>query len=200
MAPAWPSAALPLPNRTKNCKPNASATKPELIGFLLLYLWAAYQFNLIHRQMKIEYHNLYTHFIFTTLHRLPVIQEKYRQRIEKYITGIVNNNDSQLYAIYANPEHVHFLVSRSAKISEEGLATIVAESSERFINQNKLCSSEFVWQNSAAAFSVSKSDVDRVCKYILNQPEHHRKVTFTQEYERFIQFYQKTLIPGKTVE
>lgn len=88
--------------------------------------------------MRIEYNNLYTHFIFTTLHRIPVIHEKSRERIEKYITGIVNNNDSQLYAIYANPEHAHFLVSRSPKLSEESLASIVADSSQRFIIQNKL--------------------------------------------------------------
>lgn len=106
--------------------------------------------------------------------------------MKKYITGIVNNNNSQLYAIYANPEHVHFLLSRSPKISEEILATIVAESSETFINQNKLCGKHFAWQDSASAFSVSKSDVDKVCKYILNQPEHHRKVTFQEEYEKFI--------------
>ena len=146
-------------------------------------------------QMKIEYHNLYTHFIFTTLHRLPVIREKNRIRIEKYITGIVNNNDSHLYAIYANPEHVHFLVSRSPKVSEENLASIVAESSQRFINENKLCENQFAWQETASAFSVSKSDVDKVCKYILNQPEHHRKISFTEEYESFIKFYQKTLQP-----
>jgi REP element-mobilizing transposase RayT len=145
--------------------------------------------------MKIEYNNLYTHFIFTTLHRSPLISEKYRERIEKYITGIVNNNDSQLYAIYANPEHVHFLVSRSPKLSEENMASIVAESSQRFITQNKLCDSQFAWQESASAFSVSKSDVDRVCKYILNQPEHHRKVSFAEEYEEFIKFYQRTLHP-----
>ena len=113
---------------------------------------------------EIEHSNLYTHFIFTTLHRLPVISEKYRERIEKYITGIVNNNDSQLYAIYANPEHVHFAVSRSPKLSEEHLASIIAESSEGFINKNKLCSHQFAWQESAAAFSISKSDVDKVCK------------------------------------
>jgi len=79
--------------------------------------------------MKIEYNNLYTHFILTTLHRQPLIAEKNRERIEKYITGIVNKNDSQLYSIYANPEHVHFLVSRSPKLSEEDLATIIADSS-----------------------------------------------------------------------
>jgi len=147
--------------------------------------------------MKIEYNNLYTHFILTTLHRLPIIAEQYRERIEKYITGIVNNNDSQLYAIYANPEHVHFLVSRSPKLSEETLASIVAESSQKFINQNKLCNTKFAWQETAAAFSVSKKDVDSVCKYILNQAAHHRKVTFTEEYEKFIKFYQKTLQPFK---
>jgi len=143
--------------------------------------------------MKIEYNNLYTHFIFITLNRFPFIKERNRERIEKYITGIVNNNDSKLYAIYANPEHVHFIVSRSPKISEETLATIVAESSERFINENKLSAGRFSWQESAAAFSVSKSDVDRICKYILNQPKHHHKVSFTEEYESFIKFYQKTL-------
>ena len=143
--------------------------------------------------MEIEYNNLYTHYIFITLNRSPNILEKNRQRIEKYITGIVNNNDSKLYAIYANPEHTHILLSRSPKLSEEVLATIIAESSERFINENKLCIGRFAWQKSAAAFSVSKSDVDRVCKYILNQPKHHRKISFAEEYESFTKFYQKTL-------
>jgi REP element-mobilizing transposase RayT len=146
--------------------------------------------------MKIEYNNLYCHFVLTTLHRLPLISETNRDRIEKYITGIVKNNDSQLYAIYANPEHVHFLISRSPKISEETIASIVAESTQRFINQNKLCNNQFAWQESASAFSVSKSDVDRVCKYILNQPKHHRKVSFLEEYDEFIKFYQKTLFPS----
>ena len=143
--------------------------------------------------MKIEYNNLYTHFIFITLNRAPIIQEKNRNRIEKYITGIINNNDSKLYAIYANPEHVHFIMSRSPKLSEEYLSSIIAESSERFINENKLCTGHFAWQETAAAFSVSKADVNKVCKYILNQPRHHHKITFNEEYESFMKFYQKTL-------
>ena len=145
--------------------------------------------------MKIEYTNLYTHFIFTTLHHLPLISEEFRERIEKYITGIVNNNHCKLYAIYANPEHIHFLVSRSPKMSEEKLASIIAESSFQFINENKLCNHKFVWQDSCSAFSVSKSEVDKVCKYILNQQEHHKKISFTEEYETFLKFYQKTIHP-----
>lgn len=143
--------------------------------------------------MKIEYHNLYTHFIMITQNRVPMIAEQNRVRIEKYITGIVNNNQSKLYSIYANPEHVHFLASRSPALSEETLATIVAESSTAFINSNKLGMGLFAWQQSAAAFSVSKSGVDKVCKYILNQPEHHKKISFSEEYDQFIAHYQKTL-------
>ncbi len=143
--------------------------------------------------MKIEYHNLCTHFVFTTYKRLPVIFEKHRIRIEKYITGIVNHNASKLYAIYANPKHVHFLVSRSASIAEQELATIIEDSSEKFINENNFVNGRFKWQQSASAFSVSKSDVDKVCKYILNQPEHHKRYSFEDEYQRFIKYYQDTL-------
>ncbi len=143
--------------------------------------------------MEIKYNNLYTHFVIVTKNRLPLIAQQNRQRIEKYITGIVNNNDSKLYSIYANPEHVHCIVSRSPKISEEKLVTIIADSSEKFINENKFSDLRFEWQNSCAAFSVSKSDVGKVCKYILNQPIHHKKVSFVEEYETFIKYYQKTL-------
>ena len=143
--------------------------------------------------MKIDFHNLYTHFVFITAGRIPLITEQQRDRIEKYITGIIAKNYSKMYSIYANPEHVHFLISRSPKISEERLATIVADSSQQFINKNRLTSLPFAWQQSCAAFSVSKSDVDRVCKYILNQPEHHKKITFAKEYETMMEFYLKGL-------
>ncbi len=143
--------------------------------------------------MKIEYNNLYIHFVLTTFHRQPTIPEKNRIRIEKYITGIVNNNSSKLYAIFANPEHVHFLVSRAPKISDEKLATIVADSSEKFINDNNLAIGNFAWQQTASAFSVSKSEVDKICKYILNQPEHHKKLSFEDEYQSFLKYYQATI-------
>jgi len=143
--------------------------------------------------MQIDYNNLYTHFILITKNRHPFILEKHRIRIEKYITGIVKHTESKLYAIYANPEHIHFLVSRNSKISEEELMNRVADSTLQFIINNKLGSNKFRWQESGAAFSVSKGDVDKVCKYILNQPEHHRKKTFKEEYNKFMEFYQQTL-------
>lgn len=144
--------------------------------------------------MNIEYNNLYTHYVFSTLHRMPIIPSNQRVRIEKYITGIVKNSGCFLYSIFANPEHVHFLVSRVPNISEVELANMVESGSEIFINRNKLCHGFFKWQETCSAFSVSKSDVDKVCRYIMNQEVHHRKVSFAMEYETFLKFYQKTIM------
>ena len=105
----------------------------------------------------------------------------------------MNNFNSKLYAIYANQEHIHILVSRSPDISETKLATIIADSSQKFINENKLVLGHFEWQQVGSAFSVSKSDLNKVCKYILNQDEHHRNITFKDEYESFMKHYQQTL-------
>lgn len=143
--------------------------------------------------MKIEYHNLYIHYILITRQRFPFIKEENRVRIEKYITGIVSNTGSKLYSIYANPDHVHFLISRNPAISDQELITRIADGSLKFILENNLCNSNFMWQESTAAFSVSKSDVDKVCKYIINQPEHHKRVSFKEEYDELIKFYQQTI-------
>lgn len=145
--------------------------------------------------MRVLYFNIFTHYVFTTLNRKPVIKEKHRERIEKYITGVVNHSECKLYAIYANPEHVHVLASRSPWVSEEALANIIAESTQKFILKNELADFRFAWQDSAAAFSVSKGDVDKVCKYILNQKEHHKKVTFAEEYDAFMNFYLEPIQP-----
>ena len=95
--------------------------------------------------------------------------------------------------IYANPEHVHLLISRSPRLDEESLATIIANSSEKFINDNKLCSCFFQWQQSCSAFSVSKQNIHDLCEYIENQKEHHKTENYNGEYERYPKFYQQTI-------
>jgi REP element-mobilizing transposase RayT len=143
--------------------------------------------------MEVQYNNLYTHFVFTTQDRFPAIEEIHRDRIEKYITGIVNKHQCKMYSIYANPEHVHFLVSRDPAVSEEQLADLIAKATEIFINNNHLSKCKFYWQSSCSVFSVSKRDIKKVCNYIQNQPKHHKKQTFAEEYAQFLRFYQHTL-------
>jgi hypothetical protein len=58
-------------------------------------------------------------------------------------------------------------------LDEESLATIIANGSEKFINDNRLCVVIFQWQQSSSAFSVSKRNIHDLCEYIENQEEHH---------------------------
>ena len=96
-----------------------------------------------------------------------------------------------MYKIYANSEHVHILLSRAPQIDDETLATIIANSSEKFINDNRFCIGLFQWQQSCAAFSVSKRNVPDLCRYIETQKEHHTKESYEEEHKRFLNFYQK---------
>jgi putative transposase len=143
--------------------------------------------------LKITFNNLYIHFVLTTFNRTQFIQKEYRERIEKYITGIIKRSGSKLYSIYANPEHVHMLISKSPCLSEDYLIKMVADSSAKFINDNNMTNGRFSWQETASAFSVSKSEVKKVCNYIHNQPVHHRKITFDEEYNSLMAFYQENL-------
>jgi hypothetical protein len=75
------------------------------------------------------------------------------------------------------------------------VASFVANSSERFINENKFCKDNFKWEDTCYAFSVSKGDLEKVCNYILNQAEYHRTVSLSEEYLALLKFYQKVAKP-----
>ena len=70
---------------------------------------------------------------------------------------------------------------------------MIANSSEKFINDNRLCVGIFQWQQSCSAFSVSKKNIPELCEYIENQNEHHKNQSYAEEYESFIKFYQQTI-------
>ncbi len=146
--------------------------------------------------MKVAYHNLYIHFVLTVKDRETNIREVHRERIEKYIIGIFRNHACRVYSIYVNPEHVHVLISKSPSISENELILRVAISTASFINKERLSSGRFVWQDTCSGFSVSKRDVSRVCRYIENQPIHHKQVSHAEELKTFQSFYQMTIRPS----
>lgn len=62
--------------------------------------------------------------------------------------------------------------------------------SSKFINEKKWTNEKFNWQEGYGAFSYSKSSVDSVVKYILNQEEHHKNKTFKNEYLDFLEKFE----------
>jgi len=90
---------------------------------------------------------------------------------------------------YFNSDHTHALIDLPTNLTIEQTIQLLKGSSSHWINQNRLVRGRFAWGRGYGAFSVSHSDVDRVSKYIANQREHHRKRTFENEYQLFVNRY-----------
>lgn len=132
--------------------------------------------------MANTYTQLYVQIIFAVQRRENLITQKFRNELEKYICGIIKNNKSKPLSIYCNPDHSHVLIGLHPSVSIATITGDMKASSSKWINKNKLVRGKFNWQDGYGAFTYSKSQIDDVAKYIHNQPEHHKKRTFREEY------------------
>jgi len=140
--------------------------------------------------MANTYTQLLIQLVFAVKYRESMIHENVRERVQKYMTGIVQKNGHKLLAIYCMPDHCHILIGWNPKQSLSDLTGKVKSNSSKWINQKKILKFRFEWQEGYGAFSYSKSQLDRVVKYILNQPEHHRRKTFQEEYLEFLEKFE----------
>ena len=104
----------------------------------------------------------------------------------KYITGIVTNKGQKLLAINGMPDHIHILIGMKPTCCLADLVREIKKASNTFINDNQLCRVKFEWQEGYGAFSYSHSALDNVIKYIRRQKEHHQKISFRDEYKKFL--------------
>jgi len=132
--------------------------------------------------MANTYTQMYVQIVFAVKGRQNLIHEAYRIPLEKYICGIISNNKSKPLAIYCNPDHIHILIGFNPSVSISDLARDIKASSSKWINEQHWISTQFNWQSGYGAFTYSKSQIDPVIKYILNQKEHHKKASFLEEY------------------
>lgn len=140
--------------------------------------------------MANTYTQIYVQIVFAVKGRQNLISKENREELHKYINGIVSNRKQRLYAVFAMPDHVHLLISMSPAMSISDLVRDIKAGSSKFINDKKWMNEKFNWQEGYGAFSYSKSGVDHVIKYILNQEEHHQKKSFKEEYLEFLQKFE----------
>ena len=136
--------------------------------------------------MPNTYSQIYIQIVFAVKGREHFIKEPFREELQKYMTGIVTNKKQKLYAIYCMPDHTHLFVSIKPDIAISDLTRDIKANSSSFIKEKKFASSQFSWQEGFGAFSYSKSQAPDVVNYVLNQPAHHQKKTFKEEYLDFL--------------
>jgi putative transposase len=140
--------------------------------------------------MANTYTQMYVHLVFAPRNREALINRAWKDRLEKYITGIVQMNGHKLLAIGSMPDHIHIFIGYNVNQKIPDLVEHIKTSSNAWIKKNDLCKFKFEWQKGYGAFSHSHSQLDTVVKYVLNQESHHHKQTFKSEYLDLLRVFQ----------
>ena len=128
------------------------------------------------------YSQIHIHVVFAVQGRQNLIPFKKKEELHKYITGIVRSKNQYMLRINSVRDHVHILLSLKPDIALSDLVRDIKSSSSRFINNRGWIIGRFNWQEGFGAFSYSRSQLDRVIRYIDRQEEHHRNQMFKDEY------------------
>jgi putative transposase len=140
--------------------------------------------------MPNTYIQLRIHLVFAVKYRQALINESWESNLHKYMTGVIQNNHHKLIAINSVSDHIHILIGLHQNQSISDLMRLLKGDSSEWINKQQLTPRKFQWQEGYGAFSHSKSQTDAVVKYILNQKEHHKKVSFRDEYQKMLQDFE----------
>jgi len=135
------------------------------------------------------YIKIWIHLIFATKNREKIISKDLKPKLHAHIKE--NSIKKEIYIDFMNciEDHIHILISLSGSQLISKVAQLIKGESSHWVNENSLIERKFEWQDDYIAVSVSESVVNKVRDYIKNQEEHHRKKSFKDEYDEFIEKY-----------
>ncbi|WP_426670617.1 IS200/IS605 family transposase [Mucilaginibacter sp. McL0603] len=140
--------------------------------------------------MSNTYTQIHIQCVMAVKFRQSLIQLSWKEQLHKYITGIVQNHGHKMIAINSMPDHLHLFIGFRPNQSLSDLMRLVKGESSEWINKQQFTSAMFRWQEGYGAFSYSRSHMQAVTDYIMNQEEHHRKRTFLEEYQQFLEQFE----------
>jgi REP element-mobilizing transposase RayT len=138
------------------------------------------------------YSQIYIQIVFAVKGRESFIKPEWEERLHQYIAGFIRNKQQKLIAINGTSNHIHILIGMTPTCCLSDLVRELKKASNSFVNEHKLCSYIFRWQEGFGAFSYSRSQIDNVVKYVLDQKKHHAKKTFKDEFLEFLQKFEIT--------
>ncbi len=136
--------------------------------------------------MPHSFTSLLVHVVFSTKNRMPDLSPQLARRLYPYMAGIVKERKGVPLIINGTADHVHLLVTISATDSLADLLRVLKTNSSRWVHEQFPAHKRFGWQAGYAAFTVSGSRLAAVRGYIATQQEHHRRVSFSEEFLMFL--------------
>ncbi|HCW75235.1 MAG TPA: IS200/IS605 family transposase [Candidatus Marinimicrobia bacterium] len=135
------------------------------------------------------YVRIWIHLIWSTKNRQRLITSCLRPKLLNHI--LENAKQKQIYVDQINcvADHCHALISLGSTQEISTVASLIKGESSYWLNSNKMIQGKFEWQDEYLALSVGESQIKRIRAYITNQVEHHRRKSFSEEYDLIIQRY-----------
>ena len=132
------------------------------------------------------YTKIYYHFVFATKHREPVLDEDRRDDLFRYIWGLLKNRKCQLIRINGMYDHVHVFLHIHPTVKLADIVKEIKTSSVAWISKIKIFPHFTNWQEGYGAFTHSYQESDTIIEYIKNQQEHHKVISFLDEYRNLL--------------
>jgi len=132
---------------------------------------------------------LYIHIIFSTKKHHPFIKSEIEAELFAYMGATIKRIGGIPFLINGMTDHLHFFSTLPRTMSLAKFVEEIKRNSSRWIKTKSNIYQRFAWQKGYAGLSVSSSKKDVVVRYIANQKEHHKKVTFKEELLKFLQEY-----------
>lgn len=129
------------------------------------------------------------HAVWGTKSRYPFLTPEIKSKVIHHIKENAKKKNIKIVSINGYFDHIHCLLGLPLELSIAKAMQLIKGESSFWINQQKLTSRKFEWCDEYYAESIGPSDMERVKNYILNQEEHHRKKTFSEEVDRFLKNY-----------
>jgi putative transposase len=129
------------------------------------------------------------HLVFRTRDSLPTIEQDQVNQLYACITGIIKNKSSHLYRINGTENHLHILTDMHPSIAHMDFMRVIKVSTSLWMKSSGLFPAFKGWAEGYGSFTSSYRDIDRIIEYIKNQQEHHRKITFEEEYRILLKEY-----------
>ncbi|WP_372755725.1 transposase [Labilibaculum sp.] len=137
-----------------------------------------------------NYTQLYVQIILAVKFRDACLGKNIRERIFAYLSRIIKDMKHKSIIIGGVEDHVHILIGLNVDKSIADTVYNLKRSASLFINKEQLCMGKFAWQDGYAAFTYSRSQLDKVYSYILRQEEHHKTNSFRSEYMQYLKKYE----------
>lgn len=131
------------------------------------------------------------HTVFSTKDRRPFLGDRaIREEMHRYLGGILAKLNCQPIVVGGVEDHVHLLCALARTSTASDMVKEVKRGSSLWIKTKDPRLQEFGWQNGFGIFSIGFSQIPDVKQYILGQEEHHRTISFQDEFRAFLRRYE----------